>query len=137
MIRYLKNHNRPYGIAYCVNCEADIDLSGELNRIEVLCGHEILYFCICDICQSHHISREQCNKIAGEAFEKIRAAGPDDLCLAVLSHVALLLNDYDPVAAYEIGQTLPFHIYDSILKARARLAKIGDVVLIVTDEAST
>jgi hypothetical protein len=132
----LKNHNsRPYGTACCVNCEADIDLSGQLNSIAVRFGNEILYYCICDKCQFQHTSREQYKKTASKAFEKTRAVSPEHSCFAVLSHVALYLNDNDPVAAFEIGQTLPFHIYESILQGRTKLAKIGGMVLIDTDEA--
>lgn len=133
---HLKNHNsRPYGTAYCVNCEADIDLSGKLNKIEVQCGNEKLYFCICDTCQLHHVGRQQHKKIVRKAVKKIRVINSENSCLAVLSHVALLQNNYDPVAAFEIGQTLPFHLYDSILQGRTNLTNICGMVLIVTGEA--
>jgi hypothetical protein len=130
-------NNRPYGHALCVGCDTDINLSGQLHSIAVHLGNETYFLCYCDRCHLK-LSRggsEGINQAKQDAHRKLSAVDVRAAGCAVLSKVALLEHDYDPVEAYEQGTSLPVESHFAIMQGRADLTKIGGFLLVVGEEA--
>jgi hypothetical protein len=123
---------RQYGHAFCVGCEADLDLTGHLNKLPISLGNETLYLCHCDRC-ARKISMgglSSQRQAIDRAEAKLRAVNVRAAGYALISEVALAEHDRDQVKAYELGTSLPVHIHIAIMKGKADLTKIGDVTIV-------
>ena len=52
----------------------------------------------------------------------------------MLTETALIEHDFDPVAAFEIGTSLPKDALAAISHGRAALTKVGGMILVVGEE---
>ena len=126
----------PLGHALCVGCEVDVDLAGELDGLLLAIGNERLLFFYCWRCAMRLANAGVAGRreALGTAFQKLVTGGEHARRLAVLTETALIEHDFDPVAAFEIGTSLPKDVHAAISQGRAALTKVGGMILVVGEE---